>query len=418
MSKFVKNTRKSVTSSINSIGNKKSSQSKIFSDQSLRLTIVAAKNVAGVDNGGTSSDPYVIIDWPGQPKQRTSVVQETLTPLWEETFLFPVYGEPPPSVMFVIKDDNLVDNNVLLGVCQFDLIGLTPNQEKTMWLPVESQLAPNTALQITYYYDTTQGAPDLKEAGQLMRIAKSVTKKTKQVTQKAIQTIIAVCMDILIFSARLILCHLERKKWRGFVEITIEMEEYFELEFQIGSNPSKEDLERRLGKLAEELGFEINRKLDKYEDDDDEDIEELEKEVNAADKEDHNKNVKRGKLFCYKLADMLLLCTKESCLHMQKRDAHGVLKIKAKYEVPLLVSGVEIRYGFAVDTDSVHRDDLYVEPGLLSAADAGPMGFYRAGIKNKYGNQAASAADTQAATMAAAVTTDSVAGMDTGNLQG
>mmetsp|Transcript_45593 Transcript_45593/g.114740 ORF Transcript_45593/g.114740 Transcript_45593/m.114740 type:complete len:134 (-) Transcript_45593:12-413(-) len=82
--------------------------------QHIRVKIIAAKNLPGVDNGGETADPYVCLEMIGMPRQRTHVVFETLTPLWNKTFYIPI-RDMPQVLLFSVKDDNFIEDDVLLG---------------------------------------------------------------------------------------------------------------------------------------------------------------------------------------------------------------------------------------------------------------------------------------------------------------
>ncbi|KAJ3033983.1 hypothetical protein HDV00_005602 [Rhizophlyctis rosea] len=86
------------------------------------FTIVAAKDLKAVDNGGTS-DPYikVVQEWRGKSKtlHKTAVIKKSLNPVWtRETFTIKV---PPQQLRFVIKDHNTFGDNVDLGEVLIDV---------------------------------------------------------------------------------------------------------------------------------------------------------------------------------------------------------------------------------------------------------------------------------------------------------
>mmetsp|Transcript_33561 Transcript_33561/g.84256 ORF Transcript_33561/g.84256 Transcript_33561/m.84256 type:complete len:633 (+) Transcript_33561:299-2197(+) len=340
--------------------------------QHLRVTVYAAKGLPAVDNNGTTSDPYVIVQYENQPKQKTKVIEEALNPLWNKTFRFPVRGGLAPTLDLVVKDDNLVSDNVLLGVCTVDLTNLQPNKEEELWVPLDSPLAKGGQICLRLYYDTTVGCKDRRQPGQLGNLLKSASRKASIVGGKLLRLIIGVAIDIMLFSQRLILHHLERKKWVGIAVIEVETP-FVDLISEVKTNTERHELEKKIGKFAADLGLDLED-VGLYTNDS--------KKANPQLKENEDTDEKRNKIFhavkmiCYKIVDVLLLATQEACLHWQKRDAHGVIKQLIVAEPPFVPFDLLIKYGFAVDTDSVKRDDIYVEQvdPLANAVD-GRIGF-------------------------------------------
>jgi len=358
-----------------------------ISKECLVVVIVAAKNLPGINNDGKSSDSYCLVEVVSHPKQKTKMVTDTLNPLFESTFTYPLFNGMIDGVILTVKHDNITKDNVVLGMVDIPTDDLKKNQPLVKWYKLDSPYTNNAHILVSLYHDVTRGVPALKEENSLVKGVKTVAKKTRQVGERIIKSAISVCVSIILFSARLILHHLERKKWVGFVDITIEAP-FLELTFEISTKTTEKQLEKQLGALALELGFDV-KKIDEEEEDaeniDEEEEEQKLKEMQEQNeegmvKEDPEKDFSMARKFCYRCVDGLLQVVKEVCIHMQKRDAHGLMKILSVHEVPLPVYAFVLKYGFAVDTDTVSRDDVYIDPNDPNAAGRGPLGFMRGGI--------------------------------------
>ena len=80
----------------------------------LRVTLASASNLRNVDRIGTS-DPYAVLTV-GSLKKHSTVKDNNLNPVWNETFEFPVTDASSQYLMCNIKDEGVGINRSLGNV--------------------------------------------------------------------------------------------------------------------------------------------------------------------------------------------------------------------------------------------------------------------------------------------------------------
>lgn len=109
--------------------------------------LIRVKNAKGLFPGdrtvqhlgrATSSDPYVRIRLMSQPRQfekRTTVIQKTLCPSWDQAYTFDVY-DPTDKIMFHVMDEDSATKDDLIGYCKLHLRELEAGVMYNLWLKV------------------------------------------------------------------------------------------------------------------------------------------------------------------------------------------------------------------------------------------------------------------------------------------
>eukprot|EP00754_Rhynchopus_humris_P049669 Rhum_TRINITY_DN8525_c0_g1::Rhum_TRINITY_DN8525_c0_g1_i1::g.28542::m.28542 len=100
----------------------------------VEVTIVRAYDVAAADTTG-KSDPYVTVSGDGRIpfdyEVKTPYIEQTLNPVWNNTFKLPCVGKPNMSttINFTVYDFDKFNDNDFLGYAE---INITPNQMERM----------------------------------------------------------------------------------------------------------------------------------------------------------------------------------------------------------------------------------------------------------------------------------------------
>ncbi|KAI9029637.1 C2 domain-containing protein [Phycomyces nitens] len=104
---------------------------------SVMINLIEARGLRGVDKGGTS-DPFVRVRIGKSHAYKTKHIKKTLTPVWNESFKYPV-PSTPIAIDFKVKDYNRFSSSVDLGECQWNLWSLLRPEQSTIfegWLPL------------------------------------------------------------------------------------------------------------------------------------------------------------------------------------------------------------------------------------------------------------------------------------------
>lgn len=91
--------------------------------RSLTLAVHSARGLMAMDRGGTS-DPFVVVSFPGLKHRKTAVQYKTLNPTWNETFVFELpfptsNDKDGPPVEWGIDDER----EVCLELYDYDIVG-------------------------------------------------------------------------------------------------------------------------------------------------------------------------------------------------------------------------------------------------------------------------------------------------------
>jgi Ca2+-dependent lipid-binding protein len=102
----------------------------------LNLRVVEARGLANLDLIG-KSDPYVIVEMRGLPlpEGRTKVIQNSLNPVWNEIFSFPVYHTFAQRLWLKLWDEDVTTSEDL-GCTNVDLRELPPGAVVDKWYPI------------------------------------------------------------------------------------------------------------------------------------------------------------------------------------------------------------------------------------------------------------------------------------------
>lgn len=99
---------------------------------SLNITVVEARNIAGVDKGGTS-DPYVTLKSNFNKQTfKTKAISKTLTPKWNQNFSF-FTSRAEGEVILRIYDKDLIFKDELLGEVTLRLSDFADGKEHDKW---------------------------------------------------------------------------------------------------------------------------------------------------------------------------------------------------------------------------------------------------------------------------------------------
>lgn len=84
----------------------------------MAITVESASGLPDMDAGPGVTDPYVILEYEGQ-RQRTSVIEGSLEPIWGDTFIFDV----SPGGVLVVKlmDEDALSSDELIGTVSVPL---------------------------------------------------------------------------------------------------------------------------------------------------------------------------------------------------------------------------------------------------------------------------------------------------------
>jgi hypothetical protein len=106
----------------------------------VKVRIIQGRNLLAADSNG-KSDPYckVWITGAAAKTEKTHVKKKTLSPNWDEKFVFPVNSPQTDTIMIECFDWDAVGKDDSLGGCSVGLMGLVTGAEKTMWLPLNTQ---------------------------------------------------------------------------------------------------------------------------------------------------------------------------------------------------------------------------------------------------------------------------------------
>ena len=108
----------------------------------LRVEVIEAKNLVAADLGGTS-DPFVEIiigdDRPkkGAPTKYSRVIEKTLTPRWEEYFIFRNVDRSQILTINVYDKDKIEITPEFLGRIQISLKNLVLGKPVQQWIPLQ-----------------------------------------------------------------------------------------------------------------------------------------------------------------------------------------------------------------------------------------------------------------------------------------
>jgi len=111
---------------------------------SVKVRIIAGRDLLACDSNG-KSDPYCLIWIEGlggtlvdkKPK-KTHTKKKTLSPQWDETFVFPVNNPRDEKIYIQVWDWDIGSDDEMGGV-RIPLTGLVQGVEKVEWYPLSSQ---------------------------------------------------------------------------------------------------------------------------------------------------------------------------------------------------------------------------------------------------------------------------------------
>jgi len=98
-------------------------------------TVVEAKDLIAADFGG-KSDPYVVLNLGGRQK-KTSVKDATLSPTWNEEFVWDIEHEYSTTIRFECYDSDRFTKDDVLGVAVLTL-PTTADQLSDLWVELEN----------------------------------------------------------------------------------------------------------------------------------------------------------------------------------------------------------------------------------------------------------------------------------------
>jgi len=109
---------------------------------SVKVRLIQGKDLLACDSNG-KSDPYCRV-WIGvlgntdKKAKKTHTKKKTLTPVWDETFVFPVNNPMDEKIFIEMWDWDIGKDDAMGGVC-VPLTGLVQSVERVDWYPLSSQ---------------------------------------------------------------------------------------------------------------------------------------------------------------------------------------------------------------------------------------------------------------------------------------
>ena len=118
-----------------------------YSSQRQRLVVVVHKclNLIPCDTSDNLADPYIKIyllpDKSSSGKKKTQTIKNTLNPVWDETFEFPVTQAELPSrtLEFSVKNDTSFysSNKKFIGIAQIEMANMDQTKAATLWFDLQ-----------------------------------------------------------------------------------------------------------------------------------------------------------------------------------------------------------------------------------------------------------------------------------------
>eukprot|EP01119_Soliformovum_irregulare_P021148 TRINITY_DN698_c0_g1_i1.p2 TRINITY_DN698_c0_g1~~TRINITY_DN698_c0_g1_i1.p2 ORF type:complete len:473 (-),score=155.45 TRINITY_DN698_c0_g1_i1:514-1932(-) len=157
--------------------------------EQLHITVVEAKNLATMDRSGTS-DPYVTLKNSfNKQHYKTKVQKKNLSPRWEQTFSFFLYGTAEGTVQLKVMDHDLFTRDELMGDVVLSLADYADGKEVEKWFvlgnePQKKKKTPEKGeLKLKLRFDVTPNPEDTKKV-EAPKGKEEVAHKTEKVVEE------------------------------------------------------------------------------------------------------------------------------------------------------------------------------------------------------------------------------------------
>jgi len=107
---------------------------------SLKVRIIQGKELLACDSNGLS-DPYCLLTFgvsATAKKKKTQTKKKTLTPFWDESFVFPVNNIQQEKIFIQVWDWDIGSDDEMGGV-SIPILGLVSGIEKVQWYPLSTK---------------------------------------------------------------------------------------------------------------------------------------------------------------------------------------------------------------------------------------------------------------------------------------
>lgn len=105
-------------------------------DSYIEVVVVEARNLKPMDSSGTS-DPYCILRM-GEQEVLTKPQRNTLNPIWEETFTFPIKAASD-VLEIIVMDKDFGEDDDFEGQCMVSLDSLYDQQKIDNWFNLQGE---------------------------------------------------------------------------------------------------------------------------------------------------------------------------------------------------------------------------------------------------------------------------------------
>lgn len=286
-------------------GETKTEKKKSDKKGALSVTIVQARDLSIADSD--SSDPYckVVVE---DDYQYTEVIQESIAPVWNQTFKFPAPEDKmPKTVKFKVYDDNIIYSDVKLGTAVVDISQIEPHKPLELWVP----LNPKGEVRIVIVYSPEAERPELEYPSIFGMLSSGAAKKMKQSGKRTGKATIRTGFRVAIAGAMLSRNRIQGRGFdgKGMTKVTAVL-------WQMGVSVKTDD--SKLSPLTE-------------------------------------KREPGGVVRCInRVLDMLIDALVVACEEVKRVNAKGTIKFKATAGLPPpLVNYFSLSSGLAIDSDSI-----------------------------------------------------------------